>query len=57
MEGAAICHAAARNGIPSLVIRVMSDNADVQYEVFKEFDISEFAHTAADIVLDILNNV
>lgn len=57
MEGAAICHAAARNGIPSLVIRVMSDNADVQYEVFKEFDISEFAHAAADIVLDILHNI
>ena len=57
MEGAAICHAAARNGIPSLIIRVMSDNADVQYEVFKEFDISEFAHAAADIVLDILHNI
>ena len=57
MEGAAICHAAARNGVPSLVIRAMSDNADTDYEVFKEFDISEFAHTAADIVLDILHNI
>lgn len=57
MEGAAICHAAARNGVPSLVIRTMSDNADTDYEVFKEFDISEFAHTAADIVLDILHNI
>ena len=51
MEGAAVAHVAARNGVPSLVIRALSDNADTDYEVFKEFDISEYADTAARIAL------
>ena len=53
MEGAAVAHIAARNGIASLVIRALSDNADTEYEVFKEFDISQYADTAARIALDI----
>ena len=40
MEGAAVAHVAARNDVPALVIRALSDNADTDYEDFKTFDIS-----------------
>ncbi|MCH4209053.1 5'-methylthioadenosine/S-adenosylhomocysteine nucleosidase [Bifidobacterium sp.] len=53
MEGAAVVHVAARNDVPALVVRALSDNADTDYEVFKEFDISEFADTAARLAITI----
>ena len=57
MEGASVAHVAARNEVPALVIRALSDNADTAYEEFKGFDISEYADTAARIVLDILRRM
>ncbi|NEG89413.1 5'-methylthioadenosine/S-adenosylhomocysteine nucleosidase [Bifidobacterium aerophilum] len=57
MEGAAVAHVAARNGVPALVIRALSDNADTDYEVFKEFDISEYANTAAALAVNILKRL
>ncbi|MBF1666725.1 MAG: 5'-methylthioadenosine/S-adenosylhomocysteine nucleosidase [Scardovia wiggsiae] len=54
MEGAAVCHVAARNDTPALVIRALSDNADTEYETFRDFDISEYAHTAARVVVGII---
>ncbi|BDR52386.1 5'-methylthioadenosine/S-adenosylhomocysteine nucleosidase [Bombiscardovia nodaiensis] len=57
MEGAAVCHVAARNHVPALVIRALSDNADTDYEVFKEFDISEYANTASKLVLNIISRL
>ena len=57
MEGASVAHVAARNEVPALVIRALSDNADTDYEEFKGFDISEYADTAARIVLDILRRM
>lgn len=57
MEGAAVAHVAARNDVPALVIRAMSDNADTDYEVFKEFDISEYADTAARLAVDIVKRL
>lgn len=57
MEGAAVVHVAARNDVPALVIRALSDNADTDYEVFREFDISEYADTAARIAVDIVRRV
>ena len=54
MEGAAIAHVAARNEVPSLVIRALSDNADTEYETFREFDVSEYADNAARIVMEII---
>lgn len=57
MEGAAVAHIAARNGIPALVIRALSDEADVEYEAFREFDISEYADTAARLVVEILRGL
>lgn len=57
MEGAAVAHVAARNGVPALVIRALSDNADTDYEVFREFDITEYADTAARLATDILRRL
>ena len=57
MEGAAVAHVAARNDVPVLVIRALSDNADTDYEVFKEFDISEYANTAARLAVNILKRM
>ena len=57
MEGAAVLHVAARNDVPALVVRAMSDNADTKYEEFHTFDISEYADTAAQITVNILRNL
>ena len=53
MEGAAVCQIAARNGVPCVVLRAMSDNADESsYEVLvvKNFSITEYVATATAIV-------
>ncbi|TCE52783.1 5'-methylthioadenosine/S-adenosylhomocysteine nucleosidase [Bifidobacterium longum] len=57
MEGSAVAQVAARNNVPALVIRALSDNADTDYEVFKEFDISEYADTAARLAVDIVKRL
>lgn len=57
MEGAAVAHVAARNDVPSLVIRAMSDNVDTAYETFHTFDIAQYADTAASVTLAILKNL
>ncbi|MDF7665521.1 5'-methylthioadenosine/S-adenosylhomocysteine nucleosidase [Bifidobacterium sp. ESL0745] len=57
MEGAAVAHVAARNDVPALVIRALSDEADTSYEQFHEFDISEYADTAARIAVDIVTRL
>lgn len=57
MEGAAVAQVAARNDVPALVIRALSDNADTDYETFKVFDISEYAATAARLTLDIIRRL
>lgn len=57
MEGAAVLHVAARNDVPALIVRAMSDNADTEYETFHTFDISEYADTAAKITVNIIRNL
>ena len=53
MEGAAVSQIAARNGVPCVVLRAMSDNADESgYEVLvvRDFSIAEYVKTATEIV-------
>ena len=53
MEGAAVSQIAARNGVPCVILRAMSDNADEDgYEVLvvRDFDIKEYGATATKIV-------
>ncbi|KAB7789741.1 5'-methylthioadenosine/S-adenosylhomocysteine nucleosidase [Bifidobacterium leontopitheci] len=57
MEGAAVAHVAARNDVPVLVIRALSDDADTDYEEFRTFDISRYADTAARVVVGILRRM
>ena len=52
MEGAAVAHIAAKNGVPFVILRAMSDDADEEgFEklVGKPFDISDYCRTAAKI--------
>ena len=53
MEGAAVAQIAARNGVPCVILRAMSDNADEDgYEVLvvRDFSIAEYVRTATAIV-------
>ena len=56
MEGAAIAHVAAKNEIPCLVLRAVSDNCDEAYDAFcdRVFDLDEYARTASSVTLDII---
>ena len=52
MEGAAVSQIAAKNGVPCVILRAMSDNADEDgHEVLvKKFSIAEYVATATKIV-------
>ncbi len=57
MEGAAVCQIAARNNIPCVVLRAMSDNADEaghEVLVVKKFSIAEYITTATGIVHEMM---
>ena len=57
MEGAAVSQVAARNGVPCVILRAMSDNADESgYEVLvvKKFSIGEYIKTATAIVANMI---
>ena len=60
MEGAAVSQIAAKNGVPCVVLRAMSDNADeAGYEVLvvKDFSISGYVATATAIVAHMLREL
>ncbi len=60
MEGAAVAHICAKNDVPFVILRAMSDNCDEEaYEtlVGKPFDISEYCKTAAQICEELVKNL
>ena len=60
MEGAAVSQIAAKNGVPCVVLRAMSDNADEeghQLLVVKKFSIAEYVSTATNIVANMLERL
>ncbi len=61
MEGAAVSHIAAKNDVPCLIIRSISDNADDEAgetlgNAQAEFDITEFCKTSARILLGVVGS-
>lgn len=59
MEGAAVAHIAAKNGIDCLVLRAISDNCDEAYDAFceREFDLDEYAKNASGLTLAIVRRL
>lgn len=59
MEGAAIAHVAAKNGIDCLVLRAISDNCDESYDALssREFGLEEYAKSASSLVLSIVRRL
>lgn len=60
MEGAAVAHIAAKNDVPFVIVRAMSDNSDeagAELLVGKAFDIGEYCKTASAITEEIIRTI
>ena len=60
MEGAAVSQIAAKNGVPCVILRAMSDNADEdghEILVVKKFSIAEYVATATRIVASMIQRL
>ena len=59
MEGAAVAHVAAKNGVRCLVLRAISDNCDESYDALssRAFDLDEYARSASELVLAIVRHL
>ena len=54
MEGAAFLQICAKNGLPALVLRTISDGACTKYSSFRRFDTSSYSRQSSRVVLKIL---
>ena len=59
MEGAAVAHVAAKNGVDCLVLRAISDNCDEAYDALseREFDLDQYARSASSLTLAIIRRL
>lgn len=60
MEGAAVSQIAGRNGVPCVILRAMSDNADEdghEVLVVKQFSIAAYITTATNIVVRMIERL
>ena len=59
MEGAAVAHIAAKNGVDCLVLRAISDTCDESYDELcaREFTLDGYAKTASSITLAIVRRL
>ena len=54
MEGAAFLQICAKNTLPALVLRTISDGACIEYSSFHRFDTSSYSHQSNKVVLKVL---
>ncbi|MDR1033405.1 MAG: 5'-methylthioadenosine/S-adenosylhomocysteine nucleosidase [Bifidobacteriaceae bacterium] len=56
MEGVAVLQVAAKNGIPAVVIRTLSDNANVDYDELSAdvFSLTKYAEVSSKIALEVV---
>ncbi len=59
MEGAAVAHVAAKNGVDCLVLRAISDNCDEAYDALsaRQFDLETYASSASALTLSIVRRL
>lgn len=57
MEGAAVSQVAGRNGVPCLILRAMSDNADDSPHKLTEFSVQSYVATATAIVAKMIETL
>ena len=60
MEGAAVAHIAAKNDLPCVILRAISDNADeagFEKLVVKQFDVADYCETAARVSAALLERI
>ena len=60
MEGAAVAQVAAKNDIPFVILRTMSDNCDEAAReklVVQQFDITEYCRTASTVTAGVIARI
>ena len=57
MEGAAFLQICAKNGLPALVLRTISDGSSTEYSSFHHFDTSSYSRQSSRVVLKMLEDL